>query len=487
MSRPTNSLTTKRFRCNPREGDALSQPVLCRNLFLSMISTQIFVTHSICSAVSASASPQSSSAACSTRHLKNTILPAMHSSTHTQNNPLLRTMTSSLVSAMLACAFSIVVLLAISFSMGYISDIFGCTHVLIIGEQKALRPDSRSDSHSSGSAEPSSQPLRTRVKEFKRIGELRRLFLGFTQRFIEMEQEGFTSRVKAHCVNRTGPLSPCRQARALGFPAQDFLPILAPGEPLTNLLNGVATPLAQLPVTLAGNRTRLYSHVAALSNNTCAVVGGSTDLLKQPMGHAIDSNDAVIRLNLAPALHYSAHAGLRRTIEFASSTSIAVQWADWLLRRNDMESQFAEPFGNVSVMAGTDENAAMIYETKAYYHHVSPDIGLLMLGPAVRLLAARVYCHLANDGWIWPRHAEEIFFEPSPEFLAVVFALVSCREVSLYGFPSELRNDWQALFTQHYFDKPSPLTGAEPGGNSWQSLERYFLHHVIAEGLVEFH
>lgn len=137
----------------------------------------------------------------------------------------------------------------------------------------------------------------------------------------------------------------------------------------------------------------------------CALVGGSPSVLREPRGAEIDAHDSVLRVNahgLAPAL--APHVGRRTTAFFLVGTEPMMSVAR-----------------NRSLATGAIFAPRFHAAYEALRREQMPDRGgpqlLALAGPCVRYRARRIALR-----------------PPTTGLEAVLFALLACDSVDLYGF-----------------------------------------------------
>eukprot|EP01012_Entosiphon_sulcatum_P001741 TRINITY_DN10332_c0_g2_i1.p1 TRINITY_DN10332_c0_g2~~TRINITY_DN10332_c0_g2_i1.p1 ORF type:complete len:471 (+),score=53.77 TRINITY_DN10332_c0_g2_i1:95-1507(+) len=353
------------------------------------------------------------------------------------------------------------------------------------------RQHPQASNHSSPDVKPTTR-LKRRLHEFvRRISNLP----------IPAEVIG---RLHRHSLRFPYPQQPCvaydHTAAALPRDEEAFRTLLA-ADDLTVFLGDMHSTVlsSQLRQTLifGSQRGGAVKGTELLFSNMsrCAVVGSAPRILEKTDGALIDSHDVVFRVNLSPLRPYCRHVGTKRTVEVANANILSSRWTRYVQDTETVEDAFGKqrtvprfgPFGLVPGITGQD------YQTNflpARYQQVIPGSRFVFMSPDVRRLANRLYCHMSSNGTVWP-HGNKANagngIAPTSGFMAVIFALSTCHEVSVFGFgQSSDHGDWypRRASAAHFFDQPAVLSDDGDYGGHWFTLERYLLHRMVQEGLI---
>ncbi|XP_055076347.2 CMP-N-acetylneuraminate-beta-galactosamide-alpha-2,3-sialyltransferase 1 isoform X1 [Misgurnus anguillicaudatus] len=191
---------------------------------------------------------------------------------------------------------------------------------------------------------------------------------------------------------------------------------------------------------------------------TCAVVGNSGNLLGSHYGRQIDLHDFVIRINKGPTKGYEKDVGSKTTHRFIYPESAV-----------DMDNSthlVLSPFKILDmqwlISAFTTKNITRTYikvkpSVNANRHKV------MILHPA--------FIKYVHEVWLL-KHGRY----PSTGFLAIVFALHVCDQVSTFGFGADQNGNWY-----HYFEKTGRnlRTGAHSGSFEYDTMMRLYLENKV--------
>lgn len=166
---------------------------------------------------------------------------------------------------------------------------------------------------------------------------------------------------------------------------------------------------------------------------SCAVVGNSGILLKGDFGKAIDSHEAVIRLNNARIKGFERYVGAKTNISFVNSNILHL-----CARR---EGCFCHPYGtNIPMVMYICQPAHFLDYLVCNSSHKA---ALIITDPRFDTLCARIvkYYSLKRFTEVTGRSPEEwttihdaVNFHYSSGMQAVMLALGVCDRVSLFGF-----------------------------------------------------
>eukprot|EP00899_Mesostigma_viride_P006134 jgi/Mesvir1/15521/Mv03173-RA.1 len=193
---------------------------------------------------------------------------------------------------------------------------------------------------------------------------------------------------------------------------------------------------------------------------TCAVVGNSGTLLKHAFGRAIDSADAVFRINYAPTHGYERHAGTKTTFDIINQqhtkafvpevqaggslpSSKRASWRNSYLVVFEVTSPFARQHLYLPLLKKFNEKhkaGPVIVLSSDFVVEAHRAWSLVK-----RLVEAAAYSH------------HSYLQKPMSGFFAVYFALQICEEVHLYGF-SPYRKGERVHY--HYFDSVAAVTAS---------------------------
>ncbi|XP_067268499.1 CMP-N-acetylneuraminate-beta-galactosamide-alpha-2,3-sialyltransferase 1-like isoform X1 [Chanodichthys erythropterus] len=191
---------------------------------------------------------------------------------------------------------------------------------------------------------------------------------------------------------------------------------------------------------------------------TCAVVGNSGNLKGSRYGHLIDLHDFVIRINMGPTKSYENDVGSKTTHRFIyPESAVDVENSTYLV---------LSPFKILDmewlISAFTTKNITRTYKK------VRPSINanrhkVMILHPA--------FIKYVHEIWLLKRGKY-----PSTGFLAIIFALHICDQVSTFGFGADQYGNWY-----HYFEKTSRnlLTGAHSGSFEFDTMMQLYLENKI--------
>ena len=179
----------------------------------------------------------------------------------------------------------------------------------------------------------------------------------------------------------------------------------------------------------------------------CAIVGSSGALLASERGAEIDAHDLVMRFNNAPTHGFEAYVGRKTTHRVSNSLNFNFRESDeeavlQIMRSPQAFKQFIAAFNRA------DESAKRAGAFHARHK-----------GPRIKLYAF----HVDFARYL----ADSFHFQTSVGFQGIVTALMSCREVDVYGFaagPSE-------GYAHHYWSSTDKSTFS-PGRDlkEWQAL-----------------
>lgn len=201
-----------------------------------------------------------------------------------------------------------------------------------------------------------------------------------------------------------------------------------------------------------------YTDAGPQRCRTCAVVGNSGNLLGSHYGRQIDLHDFVIRINKGPTKGYEKDVGSKTTHRFIYPESAV-----------DLDNSthlVLSPFKILDmqwlISAFTTKNITRTYikvkpSVNANRHKV------MILHPA--------FIKYVHEVWLL-KHGRY----PSTGFLAIVFALHVCDQVSTFGFGADQYGNWY-----HYFEKTGRNlhTGAHSGSFEYDTMMRLYLENKV--------
>uniref|UniRef100_A0A8C1QVL4 CMP-N-acetylneuraminate-beta-galactosamide-alpha-2,3-sialyltransferase 1 n=1 Tax=Cyprinus carpio TaxID=7962 RepID=A0A8C1QVL4_CYPCA len=195
-----------------------------------------------------------------------------------------------------------------------------------------------------------------------------------------------------------------------------------------------------------------YSDASPKRCRTCAVIGNSGNLKGSHYGHLIDLHDFVIRINMGPTKGYENDVGSKTTHRFLyPESAMDVDNSTYLVlspfKILDMEWLISHDFPVCARM-----------------HRNTPMMSLVMiLHPA--------FIKYVHETWLLKRAKY-----PSTGFLAIIFALHVCDQVSTFGFGADQYGNWY-----HYFEKTSHniRTGAHSGSFEFDTMMQLYLENKI--------
>ncbi|XP_051948785.1 CMP-N-acetylneuraminate-beta-galactosamide-alpha-2,3-sialyltransferase 1 [Xyrauchen texanus] len=201
-----------------------------------------------------------------------------------------------------------------------------------------------------------------------------------------------------------------------------------------------------------------YSDAGPARCRVCAVVGNSGNLKGSQYGRLIDLHDFVIRINMGPTKGYEKDVGSKTTHRFIYPESA--------MDVDNSTHLVLSPFKILDmewlISAFTTKNITRTYKK------VRPSVNanrhkVMILHP--------VFIKYVHEIWLL-NHGKY----PSTGFLAIVFALHICDQISAFGFGADKYGNWY-----HYFEKtPYNLhTGAHSGSFEFDTMMQLYLEYKI--------
>lgn len=196
----------------------------------------------------------------------------------------------------------------------------------------------------------------------------------------------------------------------------------------------------------------------------CAVVGNSGNLRQSGSGKLIDSHDAVIRMNKAVTRGFEQDVGNRTTHHFLYPESAV-----------DMErgvSLVLLPFKLRDLEWLT--SALSTGQIKMTYMRVKERVEadkdkVLVVNP--------VFFKYVNDRWT-ERHGRY----PSTGMLAIIFALHTCDQVSVFGYGADQQGNWH-----HYWEENRYAGAFRKTGVHSADFETQVIHQLAKVGKISLH
>ncbi|XP_029287070.1 ST3 beta-galactoside alpha-2,3-sialyltransferase 8 [Cottoperca gobio] len=200
------------------------------------------------------------------------------------------------------------------------------------------------------------------------------------------------------------------------------------------------------------------------SCRSCAVVGNSGNLRRSGNGNRIDSHGSVIRMNKALTRGFEKDVGNRTTHHFLYPESAV-----------DVErgvSLVLLPFKLRDLEWLT--SALSTGEVKMTYMRVKDRVEadkdkVLVVNP--------VFFKYANDRW-----TEGHGRYPSTGMLAIIFALHTCDQVSVFGYGADQQGNWHHYWEENRYSGAFRKTGVHSA-----DFERQIIHQLAKEGKIHLH
>uniref|UniRef100_A0A4W5P0D4 CMP-N-acetylneuraminate-beta-galactosamide-alpha-2,3-sialyltransferase 1 n=1 Tax=Hucho hucho TaxID=62062 RepID=A0A4W5P0D4_9TELE len=187
----------------------------------------------------------------------------------------------------------------------------------------------------------------------------------------------------------------------------------------------------------------LYMDAGPERCRTCAVVGNSGNLKGSHYGALIDSNDFIIRINMAPTFSYEEDVGSRTTHK--------VMYPESAIDLDNTTRFLLIPFKTLDLqwLPSAITNGSKITYS---YSPLRPKIKVLVLNP--------VFMKYVHEVWLDYQGKY-----PSTGFMALILAIHICDEVNVYGFGADNDGYWH-----HY----------------WETLTNKWLKTGIHDGDYEY-
>ena len=173
---------------------------------------------------------------------------------------------------------------------------------------------------------------------------------------------------------------------------------------------------------------------------SCAVVGASGSLLSHEHGALIDAHTVVLRPNWLKIKGYEVHVGRRTTLNviFALENML-----DQFIKAQRRQPPEARAIGLATPSSPRGINSFFRYIGRRQLNASHPISGrarhtdqpLFLLSDRLWERAVAHLCVATDEGCQWPTRTS--IMRPSSGFFAVLVALQTCRNVSLFGFTSD--------------------------------------------------
>ncbi|XP_038606015.1 CMP-N-acetylneuraminate-beta-galactosamide-alpha-2,3-sialyltransferase 2-like [Tachyglossus aculeatus] len=224
-----------------------------------------------------------------------------------------------------------------------------------------------------------------------------------------------------------------------------------------------------------GNRTefedakrRLFTVIPAPSLpaasptcHTCAVVGNSGNLLGSGHGPAIDRHRSVFRMNQAPVQGFEGDVGQRTTLLLLYPESARDLPPDARLLLLPLKTQ------DLTWAAGALTTGGLRRTYRRVRSRIRADKEkALVLSPA--------FLKYIHDRWMGRQGRY-----PSTGLVALLFALHTCDQVSVFGFGADLHGNWH-----HYWEKNRHAGAFRRTGVHSAEAEAGLLRRLRREGKV---
>lgn len=197
---------------------------------------------------------------------------------------------------------------------------------------------------------------------------------------------------------------------------------------------------------------------------SCAVVGNSGNLRRSGNGKLIDSHNSVIRMNKAVTGGFEGDVGNRTTHHFLypeSAVDVArgVRLVLLPFKLRDLEWLTS---------ALTTGQVKMTYMRVKERVEADKD-KILVVNP--------VFFKYAHDRW-----TEGHGRYPSTGMLAIIFALHTCDQVSVFGYGADQQGNWHHYWEENHFAGAFRKTGIHSA-----DFETQIIHQLAQEGKIRLH
>ncbi|NXI41922.1 SIA4B sialyltransferase, partial [Galbula dea] len=197
---------------------------------------------------------------------------------------------------------------------------------------------------------------------------------------------------------------------------------------------------------------------------TCAVVGNSGRLKGSGHGLRIDAHDWVLRMNRAKIVGFELDVGMRTTHHFMypeSAVNLRPGVHLVLVPFKPLDLQWVASAFSTGELTHTYVRVKQFI--KADRHKV------LILSPA--------FLKYIHDNWT-QHHGRY----PSTGFTALLFALHTCQQVSVFGFGADSEGNWHHYWEKNHWSGVFRRTKVHDAGLEFSVIER-----LAAEGRIIFY
>lgn len=196
----------------------------------------------------------------------------------------------------------------------------------------------------------------------------------------------------------------------------------------------------------------------------CAVVGNSGNLRGSIYGNLIDSHDVVMRMNKAVTSGFESDVGRKTTHHFMYPESAIDLPADVhlvLVPFKTLDLQW------IASALSTGQITKTYMEVKQFIKADKDKV--MVISPA--------FLKYVNDKW-----TEHHGRYPSTGMLAVIFALHTCDEVSVFGYGADVNGNWH-----HYWEENKYASAFRKTGVHSADFETETLRKLAEEGKIRLY
>ncbi|KAK6471705.1 CMP-N-acetylneuraminate-beta-galactosamide-alpha-2,3-sialyltransferase 2-like [Huso huso] len=196
----------------------------------------------------------------------------------------------------------------------------------------------------------------------------------------------------------------------------------------------------------------------------CAVVGNSGNLRGSIYGNLIDSHDVVMRMNKAVTSGFESDVGRKTTHHFLYPESAIDLPADVhlvLVPFKTLDLQW------IASALSTGQITKTYMEVKQFIKADKDKV--MVISPA--------FLKYVNDKW-----TEHHGRYPSTGMLAVIFALHTCDEVSVFGYGADVNGNWH-----HYWEENKYASAFRKTGVHSADFETETLKKLVEEGKIRLY
>ncbi|XP_029104207.1 CMP-N-acetylneuraminate-beta-galactosamide-alpha-2,3-sialyltransferase 1-like [Scleropages formosus] len=173
-----------------------------------------------------------------------------------------------------------------------------------------------------------------------------------------------------------------------------------------------------------------YMDLGPLRCRTCAVVGNSENLRGSNYGTLIDSNDFIIRMNKAPTIGFEKDVGRRTTHH--------LMYPESARHLENTTNLILIPFKTLDL-----QWIASALTTGTIKRTYMPVLPRITANRDKVLIYSPTFLKYVYNNWL-ENHGRY----PSTGFLALMFAIHICDQVSVFGFGADKEGNWY-----HYWEK----------------------------------